>query len=138
MRKVYKSKVDAWLVIVITGLTLIPVAPVLYPDFSLVVFCIVVAILGFVMALLFGIRYVVCGKYLVVKYGFLFSERFHIDDIQSIKSTKTMLSAPAASMDRIELKFCNGSVVISPKDKVSFIKSIQETCSHEINIIGVI
>lgn len=134
MKKVYKSKVDTWLVVAITGLTLIPVAPLLYSGFSIVVFGIVIVTLGFIMALLFSISYIIDGKDLVVKYGFLFSERFHIDDIQSIRSTHTLLSAPAASLDRLELKFRNGSVVISPKDKRCFIKDIQAVCPHEINI----
>ncbi|TGX79940.1 hypothetical protein E5358_14175 [Palleniella muris] len=101
MKKVYKSKVDTWFVAVISGFTLIPMAPMLYSGFSVVLFCIVIAILCFTMALLFGIRYIIDGKDLVVKCGFLFSERFHIDDIMSIKSTHTMLSSPAASLDRL-------------------------------------
>ncbi len=134
MKKVYKSKVDAWLVIIISGLTLIPMASMLYSGFSVVLFCIVIAILVCIMTMLFGIRYIIDGKDLVVQCGFLFSERFHIDYILSITLTHTMLSSPAASLDRLELKFRNGSVVISPKDKISFIKDIQGICSHEINI----
>lgn len=137
MKSVYKSKVDIWLVFVIIGFTLVPVIPILYIDTSAIAFCIVAVILVFIIfiiSLLFSIKYIIEGNRLVVKCSFLSSESFIIDDIQSIKATRTFLSAPAASLDRLELSFRNGSVVISPKDKINFIKTISELCSHEIKI----
>lgn len=134
MSKVYKSKVDIWLVIVILGFYLIPTAPFMYSDFSLVGFCIVISVCVFTMALLYSTKYIIDEKRLIVKSAFVFSEEFCIDDIQSIKSTKSILSAPAASLDRMELNFRNTSIIISPKDKAGFINSIKEVCSHEIDI----
>lgn len=134
MNRVYKSKVDIWLVVAVLLLTLFPLLPMLRYDFSLSVFCANVFVLGLIMTLLYGIRYIADGKYLVVRYGFLFSRKFLIEDLVSIKSTNSIISAPAASLDRIELTFRANSIIISPKDKYAFIKDITESCSHKIDV----
>lgn len=134
MSKTYKSKVDTWLIFVILGAASISIAPLLFAGFSVIALCINIAILGFVMSLLSGIRYIIDGKQLTVRYGFLFSQKFLIDDIRSIKATRTVISAPAASLDRLEINFSRTSVIVSPKDKTGFINSIKEACAHDINI----
>lgn len=134
MRKIYKSKVDAWLLAFVVGFTVIPVAPLLYIDFSTMAFCIVVAILVLVLSLLFSIRYIIEDEYLIVKYVFFLSERFRIDEIQSVSSTHTLLSAPAASLDRLEIQFRKSAIVISPQNKMDFIATIEALCPHKIRL----
>lgn len=129
---VFKSKVDLWIVLLVYGLTLAPVVPLFCVDFSIVVFVIVCAILLFCTLLLFNIKYVVDGKSLIIKVLFLYTE-YSIDDIREIKSTKTFLSAPAASLDRIEIVFKDkSSVVISPASKKAFVEKIRISCHHDI------
>ncbi|WP_342032692.1 PH domain-containing protein [Acinetobacter baumannii] len=43
-----------------------------------------------------------------------------------ITPTSSTLSAPALSLDRIEIGYEGGSIVISPKDKDRFYHAIQE------------
>ncbi|WP_096155311.1 PH domain-containing protein [Bacillus sp. FJAT-45066] len=50
-----------------------------------------------------------------------FRWKVKISEITSIQSTKSILSSPALSMDRLEIKYGRwGSVVISPEDKQRF------------------
>lgn len=101
MNNVFKSKVDAWLVVVIL-LAFTPIIPPMLTDFSLVALIIFVLTLVFTMYLLFSIRYIVDGDKLIVRCGFLFSQEYDILKIKSIRSTHTFLSAPAASLGSIE------------------------------------
>lgn len=135
MKKVYKSKVDISIVSMLFLGILGPIVPLLYIDFSLVAFCIVVISMLFVLQLMYSIRYIIDDKWFFVKYGHFYTQKFCIEDIKSIKKTRTILSAPAASFDRLELNFGNTSVVVSPKDKIDFINTIKEISNHEIMIL---
>lgn len=55
--------------------------------------------------LLFSIKYVVDDKVLEIRYLFFFSEKINIDEIISIKPTRSMLSVPAASFDHFKITF---------------------------------
>lgn len=123
MKRVFKSKVDTLLVALIL-LVFAPIILLLLTDFSLMALIIVALTLLFTMSLLFGIRYVIDDNKLIVKCSFLFSQEYDIRKIKSIKSTHTFLSAPAASLDRLEIDFGNDSVVVSPKDKKAFVDLI--------------
>ena len=79
------------------------------------------------LALLFSIKYTIEGKTLRVDYSFFYSERINIDEITEIVNTHTFLSAPAASLDRIEITYGKNCVVLSPKDKQKFVCS----CGHK-------
>ncbi len=119
---IFKSKVDLWIVFLIYGLTLAPVILFFYVDFSIAVFAIVSVILLFCTLLLFNIKYVIDGKSLIIKIIFV-SIKYSIDEIIQIKPTSTFLSAPAASLDRIEIVFKDkSSLVISPIRKKDFVE----------------
>ncbi|TLP80170.1 PH domain-containing protein [Maribacter sp. ACAM166] len=50
-----------------------------------------------------------------------------IDKIRKISETNNPLSAPAASLDRLEIVYdAYGTILISPKDKSGFIKHITQ------------
>jgi hypothetical protein len=57
---------------------------------------------------------------------FLFRKTVPIPGIRKISETHNPLSAPATSLDRLEIVFGrNDSILISPKQKLEFIKHIQ-------------
>ena len=60
-----------------------------------------------------------------MKNGFS-TQSIPLKDIIHITPTNSMLSAPALSLDRIEIRYEGGSIVISPKDKDEFYRAIQE------------
>lgn len=132
MKQVFKSKVDFIIILLIAILLFVPIVPLLISDFSFADLMIYVVIFLFIIKLLFSISYIVDDKILVIKYLFFFSETISIDEIISIKPTRSMLSAPAASFDRLQITLNNKIVIISPRHKKRFIDLL---CTYNPNII---
>tara|TARA_R110001592_G_scaffold32216_2_gene112982 strand:- start:68 stop:340 length:273 start_codon:yes stop_codon:yes gene_type:complete len=69
--------------------------------------------------------YLIDGRFLIIRSSFLINKKIKISSVKKISETNNPLSAPAASLDRLEIIYDNnGSVLISPKDKSGFIKHI--------------
>lgn len=85
-----------------------------------------VVVLAFVLYVTLSFRYEITGDVLTVKSGFISKTVYDIHTIKSIKPTNNALSSPAASLDRLEIKFTdrNDVLLISPKDKQDFIDHI--------------
>ena len=130
---VFTSKIDLWLAFLILGsgllLILVPVWEWIYSDSSIrrIMFISLLTIPGAILLLLifFNIKYSLSEDELFVKNGFS-TQSIPLKDITHIIPTNSMLSAPALSLDRIEIKYKGGSIVISPKDKEGFYRAIQE------------
>ena len=72
-------------------------------------------------------RYTVSGEILTIRCGFLFKRTIDIMTIKKIAKTRNPISAPAASLDRIEISYHKfDRVIISPKDKIGFILQIKK------------
>lgn len=72
-------------------------------------------------------KYTVTTDSLTVECGFLFNQQIKMDSISQIKETNNLISSPALSLDRLEIKFGkNGSVLVSPKKKEAFITQLQK------------
>lgn len=127
MEKVYKTKISIWLICAIIGFTVIPIIPVLVYDFSWILVTIVALILFFALFSLFDIRYTIHNNILSVKCGMSSTTNYDINQIRKIKDTNSILAAPAASLDRIAIYFIQQKtpLIISPKDKNSFIRNLQ-------------
>ena len=67
----------------------------------------------------------------------VFIETFDIHKITSVKPTRTILSSPAASLDRIEVRAGRRSVVISPRSKYQFVKQLLDI-NPSIDVIGLL
>lgn len=67
---------------------------------------------------------------LLIKCGII--ETFDIDimEIEWIKKTSELTSAPALSIDRIEINYKGGRVVISPADKEKFMSDLRKVNSN--------
>lgn len=63
---------------------------------------------------------------LKVKYSFFYEKIIDITAIKSVKETNNPMASPAASLDRLEIKFKNDSIIISPKNKSDFINHLLE------------
>jgi membrane protein YdbS with pleckstrin-like domain len=88
-----------------------------------------ILILMFVAVLLLymflSIRYTIDNSHLKIKGGFYYDKTIPIQKIRSIRETNNPLSAPAASMDRLEIKYNKyDTVLISPKEKQNFIDEL--------------
>lgn len=129
---VYKSKISITLfVIVTTCLIVLPLLPLFTSTptadeiaFIAVYMPIVVALEAFLYT---GTSYTVDGEKLTVK-SFLLKEEINIGDITSIAHTRTWLSAPALSFNRIELRYKRSrSIVISPRREEQFIARLKQS-----------
>lgn len=80
---------------------------------------------AFVVHMFLATRYIIEGNMLTIRSGFLYKRSIDIRTMHKIKTTSNIQSAPAASMDRIEITFGKREyVIISPKDRDAFIADI--------------
>lgn len=67
--------------------------------------------------------YRIAHDMLYVRCGFFYKRQLSIHKIKDIRKTKDLISAPAASLDRIQINYDKyGVLIISPKNKADFIK----------------
>ena len=85
-----------------------------------------IMVLVFISHLLLSTYYVIDGKLLVVKSGFVVNKKIDIKTIRKVSETNSIISAPAASFDRLEIVYKqHNSILISPRDKTEFIDHIK-------------
>lgn len=78
-------------------------------------------IFAFVLHLFFGTYYIIENNKLKIKCGFFSYKPIEIDKIKEVSKTKNIISSPAPSFDRIEIKYGKfDEIIISPKDKLNF------------------
>jgi len=83
-------------------------------------------VVGFMIYLCKTTYYTIDGNDLNVKSGFLIQLTIPIESIRKIAETNSLLSAPAMSLDRLEIYYRKtDSVIISPKDKIAFINHLK-------------
>jgi len=70
--------------------------------------------------------YIIDEGILRVKCAFFINKSFEISRVTEVMETNNPISAPAASLDRLEIVFDNhDSVIISPKQKNDFILQLR-------------
>lgn len=122
--KKYPSKISFgllfFILLVLTGSTILMVSPPVWLGLL-----VNMLLLVFIIHLFTSTYYLIDGSSLIIKSSFLFTKKIEINSIKKISETNNILSAPAASLDRLEITYDNyGSILISPKDKSGFIKHI--------------
>ena len=86
---------------------------------------IVIPILLFAFDMIVNITYTIEGEVLQVRVGHFLKQNFDIGKMTEINKSRTILSSPAASLDRIELRFGSDyPLVISPRRKKEFISHL--------------
>ena len=124
MKKVYPSKIGVWLVVILVMATVPGVyGAVAKHEYAGLPVLVIVTI--FVMHLIATTRYTIKGPVLRVQSGFIINKKIDITTIYSIVETNNPISSPAASLDRLQVYYDDGSVIISPKDKSGFIAHLQ-------------
>lgn len=123
MEKVYKSKISIGLAtfigVVMLGCTL----PLFFEaEKQWPAIFILVATNLFLIHLFLNTYYIISGHLLTVKSSFIINTKIDIRSIKAVIETNSMMSAPALSLDRLELTYGTfDSVVVSPKEKQAFI-----------------
>lgn len=124
MQKMYKSKVDLWLLILLIAAF---GGPLIYMTvrephwFAIVWLPVTVMVIYSVTT----IRYAIAGDTLLIK-STGFNSAIPIKTIRRVEETNSLLSSPAASLDRLEIVYNRyDSVLVSPKDKSGFINDLK-------------
>ena len=133
--KVFKSKMDSWLVLVIASGMVVSLVTLVFllmtQKHGLFLYLNVLLLItaGIVLPawILLDTKYVVSEGRLKVSSAF-FSWTIPVDAITSVKATRNPLSSPALSLDRLEIKYTQGkSILVSPGDKEGFLDAIGQT-----------
>ncbi|TMU57161.1 PH domain-containing protein [Flagellimonas algicola] len=120
----YRSKVDLWLFLLLL-LNFLLVIYFLSAEWSWVGAMVNVGVFGSVLYLLFYISYDIKGEDLLVNYAAFYQKRIKISTINRIKETRNPLGAPAASLDRLEISYGHGHILVSPKKKTEFMDHLK-------------
>jgi uncharacterized membrane protein YdbT with pleckstrin-like domain len=130
---VFKSKVDAWLVgltlgpyLVVIGALVVSAARASHlrdPRFFAVV-AVFVAIAGLLVLLFRSTDYRIVDGLLVIRCG-VFRWRVPVDAITSVTPTRSPAASPALSLDRLRIEYQGRAILVSPRDKDGFIRSLR-------------
>jgi hypothetical protein len=130
--KRFKSKVDLWILLVIVGMMVMDVVlivalamdtttPPAEKTGGILVF---IALMALIMSLALRTYYAVDKNVLRVVSG-PFRWKIPIDQITSVTPTRTLLSSPAMSLDRLKIEYGKlRPIVVSPADKKGFLRAI--------------
>ena len=129
--KRFKSKVDRWVLILLIFVIVTQIfaigAAILQADDPMgttVLILVAIGVVALMIWLMIGTHYTVDRKTLRIVSG-PFRWKVPIDQITSVESTRSLLSSPALSLDRIRIRYGKKRrIMISPADKAGFLKAI--------------
>ena len=129
--KRFSSKIDRWILVLLIVVIIVQIIAVggaaLQAGDPLATTGLVmtmIAIIGLMVWLLVGTHYTVDGNTLRIVSG-PFRWKVPIDTITAVEATKSPISSPALSLDRLRLRYGNNRcIMISPADKAGFLRAI--------------
>lgn len=129
----YKSKIDLWLIIILTlvfgGIVIFSVIKKEWIGF-------IIAIIPtlFIWDMFKSTFYIITEEELIIRCGIFYKLVIKITDIRKISESNDLISSPALSIDRLEILYNRfDTILISPKKKYEFLQSI-ETLKPDIEI----
>ena len=129
---VFRSKIDLWLLIVLIAAAVFPLTQAisaLQHGISWIPHALILGLLaGGLLWLLRSTNYTVDQKTLVIQSG-PFRWLIPKDEITRVVPSKSIISSPALSLDRLRIDYGGGrnSILVSPKDKTGFLKAVAAT-----------
>jgi Bacterial PH domain len=138
MKKVYKSKVDKLILLII----LLPILCTLFFFIikgDLMPFIVTGLVAAFIANILLSTYYTINGDTFFVESSFFINIKTPIDSIKKITKSDSWEKAPALSMDRIEISYNEkpavrysffDKVIISPENKHEFIENLLQINSR--------
>ena len=130
----FESKRDGWIVLL---LRVIPVVVLLvigdawyltHGDLRGPIagaFLLVIVELFFFETVLRSTYYVIEGDTLVIRSSFI-TWRLPIREITSVTRTRSAISSPALSLDRLRVQYGSKSILISPEDRERFVAALRQ------------
>lgn len=132
MTKIYRSKVSYLLLLFIFVIFYFPLViegiEVGLHKELVTIFLVFLGIYAFILHVFFFTIYTIEDNQLKIKCGFFSYKPILIQNIQSIAKTKSILASPAASFDRIVIRYNKSEeIILSPKNKHEFAKDLCKT-----------
>jgi hypothetical protein len=117
--KVYRSKIDWWLMLVVYGAFVFPIVEGIRMK-QYIMSLVFVGIILLISVLFYTTRYTIEGENLLI-----WRTKIDIKSIRKIYKTRNPLSSPALSIDRIAIVYNKfDEVLISPADRAAFIQEL--------------
>ena len=83
---------------------------------------------AFLLWIVYGTSYTIEGNVLVIRCG-PFRWRVPLDDIVGVSPTDDPSSAPACSLDRLEIRYRSyDTILISPEQREEFVTALRKRC----------
>lgn len=132
---IYRSKKDFWLVALVWGSTLLPLAIGVFnlfapggnPQLGQTLVCVGVVAVATVLITTFPLNYEITETHLVARSGVL-RWRVPLDSIEDVRPSRNPASAPTWSLDRLRVEYRKGAstrtLYISPEDKRAFMRDL--------------
>lgn len=129
----YKSKIDLWLIIILTlvfgGIVIFSVIKKEWIGFIIAIIPTI-----FIWDMFNSTFYIITEEELIIRCGIFYKLVIKITDIRKISESNDLISSPALSIDRLEILYNRfDTILISPKKKYEFLQSI-ETLKPDIEI----
>lgn len=128
----FRSKIDLWLILVLVAAAALPLLQfmaALQNGSNWLPHILIFGLLAGVFSwLLLSTKYTVTNDAVMVQSG-PFRWRIAKSEITRIVPSKSILSSPALSLDRLRIDYADGrnSILISPRDKDGFLRAIGVT-----------
>jgi hypothetical protein len=134
---VFRSKIDRWILWLIAlplAFSMVAVGSALtaHPPSSAAILIVglEVALLGLIALTFKSTRYEVTAREVIARSG-PFRWRIGIDDIESIRPSQSLISSPALSVHRLEIRYAGGrTLLISPADREGFLAAVVTRSPH--------
>ncbi len=132
----FRSKVDRWIFVLLIIVIIVQIVAVGSaalqagdPLATTGLIFVMIGVVGLMIWLLVGTHYTVDRGIIRVVSG-PFRWKVPVDQITSVTATKSPLSSPALSLDRISIRYGKRRrIMISPADRAAFLKAI----GHELS-----
>jgi len=134
---VFPSKIDRWVVVLMVVpfvISAVVVSSALRANPPLPALFLMVGIEVLVLALIAGTlrstRYEVTDREVIVRSP-PFRWRIEIESIESIRPSRSPISSPALSLDRLEIRYSGDRrMLISPRDREGFLAAVVARSGH--------
>jgi hypothetical protein len=126
---VYRSKVDWWLAVILIAVPFVPVCLAVYlrEPALYVIPLVVIALYG---AVALPLSYETGSERLILRHG-LRRTGIPYSEIHAVRSTRSAVSSPALSLDRVEIEYGQAErVLISPMKKQDFLSEMRTRVPH--------
>lgn len=138
----FASKVDAWLAALVLGTMLLVLVSVVVswqqavtPALHAMTGATLAVVVGLPLWIFADTGYRIDGTELLIRSGPL-RWRIPVQDIHQIEASRSWLSSPALSLDRLRIRYGRArQVLVSPKDRQGFVQALRR-CNPGIEVRG--